>query len=134
MKVLAAACRLVVLIGACAAAAACGKPTSAHPELGTMVPVRGRLTVEGKPVPLAQVVYLPIPEGDGRIHSPSGQTDRDGHYELSVFGNPGAPPGRYAVGVLGGAPDGPAVAARYRDPKTSGVTREVAANAAPGAY
>jgi hypothetical protein len=133
MKPLASVGRWVLLL-ACAGAGACARPTAAHPDLGKLIPVRGRVTVAGKPVSLAQVMFMPTPEGDGRKHSPSGQTDPDGFYELSVFGNAGAPPGRYVVVITGGAAGGPAIAAEHRSPKTSRLIREVAPDAAPGAY
>lgn len=131
MRPQASVCRTAALL-VCSVLGACS-PKPAHPDLGPLVPVRGRVTHQGKPVALAQVIYAPDPEGDGRIHAPAGSTDADGNYQLAVFGTAGAPPGHYAVGIIAG-PGGPKLPDRLRNPKTSGLTREVAKDAPPGAY
>jgi hypothetical protein len=60
------------------------------------VPVTGRLTVDGKPVPNARIMFHP--RGPAYYRSSEGRTDGDGNFELQFCeGHPGAPPGNYRV-------------------------------------
>src|SRR5689334_10008829 len=81
----------VVVAALAVAAAGCGgggnKP----------VRVRGTVTLDGKPVPLASVVFLPL-KGGGRLAQ--GVTDKNGTFELTTYKpNDGALPGDYQVTV-----------------------------------
>lgn len=60
-----------------------------------LVPVAGRITVDGKPVADARVMFHPR---GPQFRSPEGHTDGDGQFRLSFCeGYTGAPPGRYRV-------------------------------------
>jgi hypothetical protein len=59
--------------------------------------VEGTLTVDGRPLPGATVIFMPVAKG-GR--SASGRTDEDGNFKLTTFStDDGALPGEYKVVV-----------------------------------
>jgi hypothetical protein len=62
-----------------------------------LVPVEGRVTLNGQPLVGARVIFHPV----GRsFRSPEAMTDAEGRYRLQFCeGFPGAPPGRYRVQV-----------------------------------
>ena len=63
------------------------------PELGT---VSGTVTLDGDPVPNANVSFTPVEGG----RPSAGTTDEDGYYELMYsLNNPGALPGEHRVGI-----------------------------------
>lgn len=126
----------------CLLAAGCG------PGRPATVPVRGAVTLDGKPVAGAQVMLMPQEGG----RPAQGVTDDAGRFALETFApGDGALPGRHAVTVTcrrvsGAAPDadglegavapgGPKVEwivpQRYSDPKTSGLSAEVAPGMKP---
>jgi hypothetical protein len=81
-------------LGTCVLIAALfgGCSSSGNP-VGT---VHGRVTLDGKPLPLADVHFMP--EGGGRASS--GRTDADGKYELAYKrGEPGALVGAHSVRI-----------------------------------
>ena len=102
----------------------------------TLVPVKGRLTLDGKPVPFKHVKFLPVNVtpgiGGGAV------TDKEGNYSLianrpgSIKDEPGVPPGAYRVVIVEPlfdpeaiAPptkpeDGPAPAVGIPQPKKTG--------------
>lgn len=63
-----------------------------------LVPVEGRVTVDGKPLEMAVVTFLPEEGGGSCI----GETDADGRYTLETFGRKGAMigPAKVAVSYL----------------------------------
>jgi hypothetical protein len=72
-----------------------------------LVPISGVVTVGGKPVASVVITFLP-PSGAGVA---SGETDKDGKFELKSMGGPGAVPGKYKVTIsylvsLKGVPQG----------------------------
>jgi len=78
-----------LLAGALTAALGCGQ--------GKTVKVEGVVTLDGKPLPAATVIYVPV--GDGR--AASGRTDQDGIFRLTTFRtDDGAVPGEYKVTVV----------------------------------
>lgn len=85
----------VCLAGLALVVGGCGRP------LPEVVPVRGVVTVDGKPVVLMDVVFQPLPgtPGAGAV----GRTGSDGRFEMvAIVGGatrvlPGARPGRYRV-------------------------------------
>lgn len=101
-----------------------------------LVPVKGKLTLDGKPVPFKHVKFLPVNVtpgiGGGAV------TDKDGNYSLianrpgSIKDEPGVPPGGYKVIIVEPlydpeaiAPptkpeDGPAPAVGIPQPKRTG--------------
>ncbi len=78
--------------------AGCG---ASGPEL---VPVEGRLTLDGTPLPNKNLVFAPIDDTSG--HGAGGSSDLEGKYTLKAVvpgatrDYPGIPPGRYRVIVL----------------------------------
>ena len=89
-----------VLLGWCLALSAvliagCKAEEPPTPETRTLVPVQGKVTVQGKPLAKAIVVFLPTFSGGG-THS-VGETRADGTYALTTLGQPGAGPGEYRV-------------------------------------
>ena len=65
----------------------------------TLVPVKGRVLFEGKPVPYALVVFHPLAE-EGETIRPRGQVAEDGSFQLTSYAaQDGAPPGEYRVTV-----------------------------------
>ena len=75
----------------------CEAEEPAPPPAPALVPVHGTITVDGKPLDKAVVAFLPTFSGQG-THS-VGETNRDGRYELSTLGQPGAGVGEYRVVV-----------------------------------
>jgi hypothetical protein len=108
----------------------------------TTAAVSGRVTYKGKPVPKANVSFVPA-EGTGR--AASGFTDDGGRYTLGTLStSDGAAPGKYRVGVIARGPDrppkpgetgsgmpgemmpgDPVIPVKYFTPDTSGLTFEV---------
>lgn len=60
-----------------------------------LVPVQGRVAIDGKPLETAVVTFLPDEGGGSSI----GETNADGHYSLETFGREGAPVGPARVSV-----------------------------------
>jgi hypothetical protein len=143
----AGAMRLAAMIAA-VACLSCG-PTGGHPPV---YPVKGKVSYKGKPVTEGYVVYelegggeakgSPTEPGAGPLRG-TGQIRADGTFELRAFpGVEGMPEGHYKVGITSrpgrskagifgagsqikkGNPD--VLRGRYSDPKTSGLTGEVA--------
>jgi len=99
-----------------------------------VVPVKGKVIFQGKPLANAQV-YLsklsesaaPLSEADRKLR-PQGITGPDGTFQLTTYDpNDGAPPGKYLVGVVAQkeakfADDTESIIpGRYANPKISGV-------------
>lgn len=79
------------VVGCCfLVAVGCG---SGRPEL---VPVAGRVTLDGKPVSEGQIEFFPEESGRPAI----GNIDSEGHYELQTYKpRDGAKPGNYQVAI-----------------------------------
>jgi hypothetical protein len=129
------------LLGA-ALAAGCGGSSA------KLVPISGKVTVDGQPVTSGQVSFLPLKEGEGVNAKAaegslpaSGQIEANGEYKLFTNGKEGAPLGKYKVIVTpammptGGkaAPSAP-FNAKFFDAKRTPLTRDVVSGAAAGAY
>jgi hypothetical protein len=132
---------LPLLAVLCLFAAGCG------PKELPRGPVAGRVTLDGKPVSGATVVFECKALGVAQAAS----TDPDGRYEFVAYNAAGLPAGSYKVGVTSGRfmqageeiplvdaktkpgqaapPPKTAVPAKYAKPDDSGLTAEVAANA-----
>ena len=113
-----------------------------------LVPVVGKVTVDGQPLTLAtaegSVSFRPE-KGTENRKEPAGAIDKDGTYRLLTDGKEGAPLGRYRVLVAVVEPIDPKsgfpygkrksyVNYKYSDPKTTDLVIEVVASPAPGAY
>jgi hypothetical protein len=110
----------------------CGCSGGKQPKV---VPVAGKVLFEGRPLPRAQVVFIPLGDPAPAAVRPVGTTDDEGRFTLSTFTQKdGAPEGRYAVLVtlfpLVGRKDdlqlGPNVLPpRYADPQQSPLKAQV---------
>ena len=73
------------------------------PKLPPLVRVSGTITLDGKPLPGANVSLIPIfdkPGADTKVSGSVGMTDKDGHYEMQyVAGVRGAVKGKHIVQV-----------------------------------
>ena len=86
-----------MVLGLAIAGAGCEAPVADEgpPDYAKVnVPVKGKVTVDGKP--LAGVVVTFIPPSFGPSN---GETKEDGTYELKSATFPGAPPGTYKVAI-----------------------------------
>jgi len=126
--------RLVLLaVGAVALAGAIGAGCRSGVEL---LPVSGVVTLDGKPVEQATVLFKPE---SGPVAY--GQTNADGRFELSTAGRKGAVPGKHKVSITKMKVTGVGndemvdpekvktewiVPQTYTDPEKSGLTAEVA--------
>jgi hypothetical protein len=76
-------------------AAGCG---SKGPNLPPQYPVSGSITIDGKPLAGAGIMFLP--RGETRGTGAFGMADAAGKYSLKTdHGGPGAPEGEYAVTI-----------------------------------
>lgn len=83
----------LLTIGAC-----CVAGCSGGPERPETYPVTGTVTLDGKPVEGATVVFVPKEKGKGR--AATGVTDSNGKYSLGTFASgDGVIPGQYLVKV-----------------------------------
>lgn len=108
-----------------------------------LVPVSGRVIVNGKPLPLGKVVFQPDADrGNTSRQEPRGSIDDQGVYRLSTGDREGAPPGWYRVAVFAmkpGTDDGNRPVEwlhnpRYTDARGSGLSVQVVEDPAPGTY
>ena len=109
-----------------------------------LVPVAGRITVGGKPLPAGVVVFHPdVERGNRTRQEPRGTVNEQGAYELRSGDRAGAPPGWYRVAVFamrqpqpgdGMKPPDWLASQRYSDVKTSGLSVQVVEAPAAGAY
>lgn len=102
----------------------------------SLVPVKCRVLLDGKPVEGAGVGFVPVGGGPAA----SATTDADGRFQLMTMNQPGVPEGRYLVTVIkvedsGLNPDGTIapggiktkwlVPKKYSDAAMSGLTADV---------
>jgi hypothetical protein len=123
--------------------AGCGRDDG----LGKLVPVSGRVLVDGKSLTAGHVSFRPDADrGNQSPHYPTGAIDSSGTYTLYTANRAGAPPGAYRIVIF--AQDIPygnskqattpitkaLVNSKYADAKTTDLTVEVSESAAPGTY
>ena len=105
------------------------------PPLPSMTPVKGTVTVDGKPVTSGQVSFFAVVVDEKtKFAPPSGQIDSTGNYELFTEGKPGAPLGKFKVTVTpsmvptgGKSAPKASYSDKYRDQKRSDLEVEVVA-------
>jgi hypothetical protein len=113
--------------------------------VGPVVPVTGKVLLDGGPLTTGAVVFHPdANKGNATLHEPRGQVDAQGNYTIFTADRAGAPPGWYRVSVISqtstATEENPYstptsnIAAKYGDPNTSGLVVEVKAEADPSAY
>ena len=64
--------------------------TGCAPTPPTIVPVSGVVTLNGKPLPGAEVQFVPMIQGFGGEYIATAITDENGRFELTVLGQSGA--------------------------------------------
>ena len=111
---------------------------------GSLVPVKGKVTVDGTPLTTGSLVFKPdAAKGNASQVDSSAEISADGSYSLFTRQKEGAPPGWYKVGVVAQGPANPAdpyspqkslIAERYNNAESSGVAVEVVASPAAEAY
>ena len=90
--------RLAIVLVALAVAAGCSKPPH------DVAPVRGTITIDGKPLGVGRVMFAPASKGDGlNAGKPAlGIIQPDGSYVLGTYGeDDGAVVGEHTVTILG---------------------------------
>jgi hypothetical protein len=122
-------------------AAGCGQSDFGNVRQPTF-PVQGKVTLDGKPLPGATIVFKPLdPARFKWRETPQAKTDQDGQFTVFTYASDdGAPAGEYRVGiaVLGGGDDeggdqvrrdasAAKLPASYADAATSGLTTNVEA-------
>lgn len=117
----------------------------------TLHPVRGRVTLEGRPWTVGDVGFFPdAGKGNSIGKAAVGTLTDSGTYELFTGGKPGVPPGWYKVVVwatrdpaAAGNPYGPdgklrpihwLIDPRYTNADTTPLSVEVVVNPLPGQY
>jgi hypothetical protein len=128
----------------CAAAlflSGCGSPSA------KLVPVSGKVTLDGQPLTAGQVTLYSTtkektPESTAGLSS--GTVDSSGNYKILTAGKDGAPLGKYKVLVTppmmpmenAGSKGPPSLpfSMDYGDPNKTPLNIDVVENAAPGAY
>jgi hypothetical protein len=123
----------VALVALCSSSCGSGK---------RFYPVRGRVTINGKPAEGVQVVLYLVDDPDRKPVQPTAVVQADGSFELKSFVledrvvKDGAPAGQYQVSCVWYPPDLQKYVAamlplpdrlhgKYSDPKTSGLRAEV---------
>jgi hypothetical protein len=115
-------------------------------DLDKLVPVRGKVLLDGRPLTAGSVSFRPdASRGNTSQHQPYGILDGQGNYELKTANRRGAPPGWYKAVVISQeiAPEGKRagplgaksrINPKYARPQTTDLTVEVVANPGPNAY
>jgi hypothetical protein len=75
---------------------------STGPQVGELVPVEGKVLVDGTPLSEGDVVFLPV-DREANGPTPNAKIQDDGNYRLATAGKPGAPLGKYRVMIKPGA-------------------------------
>ena len=112
--------------------------------VGRLVPVRGKVTLDGQPLTTGSLVYMPSAEkGNTSNYEPAATINADGTYQLFTAQRDGAPIGWYKVWVVAQAPADDKnpyaptkslIPARYAEPGTSKLEIEVVNRPSEGAY
>jgi hypothetical protein len=117
--------------------AGCGSRTE------TMVPVEGAVKYQGKPLPRGSIALHPDAGKGNAGKGESRGTIEDGRYTVTTHPHTGAPAGWYKVAVTATEPGDPKnpyairkslIPERFGNVNESGLTLEVKAGAAAGAY
>lgn len=111
-----------------------------------LVPVKGVITVNGKPLDIGNVAFFPDEsKGNTELHYPYGEIGPTGAYEMFTKGRRGVPPGWYKVVVtatrdkVSGRPPPDwqpewLTHPRYTRPYTTNLRLEVIEDAPAGSY
>jgi hypothetical protein len=133
---------LVLMVAVLLGTHGCGPPDL----VGPTVPVSGKVTVDGKAVPTGNIVFKPdAAKGNTNLkYEPVAFINADGTYTVKTGTKNGAPVGWYKVAIEASEPITDVVATgtvpkayvntRYNSVENSGLSVEVKADPAPGAY
>lgn len=77
-----------------------------EPAVEGAVPVTGTITLDGSPVTMASVMFVPTQGGTGQAMTATAITDASGKYELTTKSAKGAMPGSYRVVISQMTKDG----------------------------
>jgi hypothetical protein len=107
--------------------------------VGRVVPVSGKVTLNGVPLTAGNVSFVPdATKGNTSKFSANGLIKEDGSYELTTDTKKGAPPGHYKIAVMTtfpGAQGHPVqINPKYNNASTSKLEIEVTESPGPGAY
>lgn len=117
--------------------------TGCGPAPVKIVPVTGKITIQGAPLPWGTITLIPdTTKGNSSTLQPYGTISADGSYSLTTDGKPGAPLGAYVVTISAAKPSAPgeykppewAASQDYLDRNKSGLTLTVVEIPTPGAY
>lgn len=82
-----------------------GVAACTHDPIGRTVPVKGKVTLNGKPLTTGSVVFWPDEEnGNTGSFEAGAQINKEGAFDLFTHGKHGAPPGAYRVTVMAQEP------------------------------
>jgi len=104
--------------------------------LGPILPVEGKVTLDGQPLKGGNVTFHPL-EQDTKGGVIMGVIDLEGNYSVVSYGKKGAPAGKYRVTIDTGGNDKDQdrlVDLVYADKQNSPLTVTVQENAPAGAY
>ena len=98
---------------------------AALPGCSSGPPLEGVVTLDGKPLAFANVMLVPDGEPDTRPVA-SGNTDREGKFQLQRIGGDGAaiPPGTYKV-IVTAADPAIKISSRYSDPAKTPLSAKI---------
>ncbi|MCL2349042.1 MAG: carboxypeptidase-like regulatory domain-containing protein [Planctomycetaceae bacterium] len=96
----------IVFFGLLLLAAVFGTGCNSSPQLKGLVPVKGTVTYQGKPLEGATVVFSPKENKQGR-RAAVALTDKQGKFELMTLSQKGAFPGEYLASVVKNADAAP---------------------------
>jgi hypothetical protein len=118
--------------------------TGCGPAAVKLVPVSGKITVQGAPLPYGNITLVPdAANGNQTKLQPRATIGADGKYTLETDGKQGAPLGSYIVTISSVKPSTPedgykppvwAASQDYMDPSKSGLGLTVIEGAHEGAY
>src|SRR5271154_4893534 len=97
---------------------------------GPLVPVEGKVMMNGRPITDGYIIYFPDHEDKSRP-SPQGKIEEDGSYRLTTRGENGAPIGKYRAYIRTGANRElqQAIDSKYLNERQSPLEIEVTENA-----
>jgi hypothetical protein len=124
---------LAACVGGLAALSGCGNSPSAG---GPYLPVKGKVTLGGKPLVGGDVTFVPLDGAPGRAR-PEGTVDKSGNYSVQTAGAEGAPAGKYRAVLTVSGEDRTQLGQfdpRYSQWEKSPLIVEVKENAPAAAY
>jgi hypothetical protein len=121
-------------VGGIFSLAGCGPKIPSN--LGPIVPVQGKVTLDGQPLKGGNVTFHPL-DHDEKLGTPLGVIDLEGNYSMVSYDRKGAPVGKYRVTIDTGGEDKAQdrlVDPIYADRQNSPLTITVQENAPAGDY